>query len=101
MSRFLLVVPPLAGHVNPTVAVGSALSSRGNQVAWAGHPSVLASLLPVDARIFSTDGALSAEALNTITTRGHGLRGAEALRFLWKDVLIPLGEAMLPSWSLQ
>ena len=100
MSRFLFVVPPLAGHVNPTVAVGAALSSRGNEVAWAGHPSVLASLLPGDARIFSTDRALSAEALNTIATRGQGLRGAEAFRFLWKDVLIPLGEAMLPEVEL-
>jgi MGT family glycosyltransferase len=32
--------------------------------------------------------------------RGQGLRGAEAFRFLWKDVLIPLGEAMLPDLEL-
>lgn len=100
MSRFLFVVPPFAGHVNPTVAVASELSSRGHELAWAGHASILASLLPDDARIFATDGALPADAFNSIAVRGQGLRGAEAFRFLWKDVLIPLGEAMLPEVEL-
>ena len=100
MSRFLFVVPPLAGHVNPTVALGSELSSRGHDVAWAGHPSALASLLPRDASFFRTDRALSAEALDAITANAQGLRGAEAFRFLWRDVLIPLGEAMLPEVEL-
>lgn len=96
MSRFLFVVPPLAGHINPTVAVGCELCSRGHEVAWAGHPSVVASLLPREAKVFSTDRVLSAEALNTIAARAQGQRGAEASRSLWRDVLIPLGEAMLP-----
>lgn len=96
MSRFLFVVPPLAGHINPTVAVSAELASRGHEVAWAGHPSVLASLLHRGARVFATDRTLSSEALNVIAARAQGLRGAEAFRFLWKEVLIPLGEAMLP-----
>lgn len=96
MSRFLFVVPPLTGHINPTVAVGAELSSRGHEVAWAGHPSALAPLLPQEATVFPTDKILSAEALSAISTRAQGLRGAEAFRFLWKDVIIPLGEAMLP-----
>lgn len=96
MSRFLFVVPPLAGHINPTVAVSTELTSRGHEVAWVGHPSVLASLLPRDASVFPADRIISAEALHAIAARAHGLRGAEAFRFLWKDVLIPLGEAMLP-----
>ena len=100
MSRFLFVVPPLAGHVNPTVALGFELSSRGHEVAWAGHPSALTSLLPRDASVFRTDTALSGEALDAIAARAQGLRGAEAFRFLWKDVLIPLGEAMLPEVEL-
>lgn len=95
MNRFLFVVPPFAGHINPTTAVGAELSSRGRQVAWVGHPSILASRLPRDAQIFPADSALPTETLNTLNQRGHGLRGAEAFRFLWKDVLIPFGEAML------
>lgn len=100
MSRFLFVVPPLVGHINPAVTVSAELSSRGHEVAWAGHPSVLASLVPGDARVFPTDRTFSTEVLRETTARGQGLRGAEAFRFLWKDFLVPLGEAMLPEVEL-
>ena len=46
MSRFLFVVPPLTGHINPTVAVGAELAARDHDVAWAGHPAMLGPLLP-------------------------------------------------------
>ena len=39
MSRFLFVVPPLTGHVNPTISVGRELAARGHQAAWCGEPS--------------------------------------------------------------
>jgi MGT family glycosyltransferase len=96
MSRFLFVVPPLAGHVNPTIAVGAELVSRDHDVAWAGHSSVLAPLLPQGAELLATDRTLTAEDLSALAARAQGLRGAEAFRFLWKDFIIPLGEAMLP-----
>jgi MGT family glycosyltransferase len=96
MSRFLFVVPPLTGHVNPTIAVGAELISRGHAIAWAGHESVLAQLLPPQAQLFATDKALAPSHLRTIHTRAQGLRGAEAFRFLWKDFLFPLAEGMLP-----
>jgi MGT family glycosyltransferase len=97
MSRFLFVVPPLAGHVNPTVAVAAELASRGHRVAWAGHGSVIAPLLPAGAELLTTDGTVAAEEPAAIFTRAQGLRGAEAFRFLWKDVIVPLGDAMLPA----
>lgn len=100
MSRFLFVVPPLVGHINPAVTVSSELSSRGHEVAWAGHPSLLASLVPRDATVFPTDRTFSTDVLREIAARGQGLRGAEAFRFLWKDLLIPLGEATLPEVKL-
>lgn len=100
MSRFLFVVPPLVGHINPTTAVGAELAARGHEVAWAGHPSVAVSLLPPEATLFPTDGVLSAEDLHVIFERGQGLRGAEAFRYLWKDVILPLGEAMLPEVTM-
>jgi MGT family glycosyltransferase len=96
MSRFLFVVPPLAGHVNPTIAVGAELASRGHYVAWAGHATVLASLLPQGSELFATDRTLATDDLRALFARAQGLRGAEAFRFLWKDFIIPLAEAMLP-----
>ena len=41
MARFLFVVPPLTGHVNPTVPVGQILMNRGHSVAWVGYESFI------------------------------------------------------------
>jgi MGT family glycosyltransferase len=46
--------------------------------------------------VFATDRRLSPDALPAIVARAEGLRGAEALRFLWKDFILPVAEAMLP-----
>jgi UDP:flavonoid glycosyltransferase YjiC (YdhE family) len=96
MSRFLFVVPPLTGHVNPTVAVGAELAARGHEVAWAGHRGMLEALLTGDARIFPVvDDALTGR-LTDDPEHWLALRGAAALKFFWADFLIPLAGAMLP-----
>jgi MGT family glycosyltransferase len=96
MSRFLFVVPPLTGHINPTVAVGGELAARGHDVAWAGHPATLRPLLPDGARVFPViDDALDAR-LRAERERWLTLRGAAVLKFFWEDFVIPLGHAMLP-----
>jgi MGT family glycosyltransferase len=96
MSRILFVVPPLAGHVNPAVAVGAELVTRGHHVAWAGHPDMLRPLLPAGARVFSViSNALEAQLLDS-AERSMGLRGFAALKFLWQDFIIPLAGGMLP-----
>jgi MGT family glycosyltransferase len=96
VSRFLFVVPPLTGHINPTVAVAAELSARGHDVAWAGYPGLLRSLLPDSALVFpviddALEGRLRAERERWLT-----LRGAAVLKFFWEDFLIPLGHGMLP-----
>jgi glycosyltransferase, MGT family len=96
MSRFLFVVPPLTGHVNPTVAVGAELTRRGHQVAWAGHPPSVAPLLDPGARLFPAQDEAFTARLRTARDQWLGLRGPGALRFLWEDFLLPLGHAMLP-----
>ena len=72
MGRFLFVVPPLAGHVNPTVPVAAELASRGHRVAWCGHASVIAPLLPAGAEVLATDETLPASELDSIVARSHG-----------------------------
>lgn len=89
MSRFLFVVPPLTGHVNPTVAVGAELAARGHEVAWAGYPGTLAPLLADDARVFPVYG----------DAQWRDVRGPAALKFFWQDFLIPLAAMMLPATS--
>ncbi|MFE9561501.1 glycosyltransferase [Streptomyces sp. NPDC006487] len=93
--RVLFTVPPLAGHVNPTVAVGGELAARGHEVAWTGPPGALARLLPEHARILSA-GAEAGGDYAMMHARWRDLRGVGALRFLWEEALVPLARAMLP-----
>jgi UDP:flavonoid glycosyltransferase YjiC (YdhE family) len=85
VSRFLFVVPPFRGHINPAVAVAGELGRLGHEVAWAGPSSFLAS----QANVYACD-------VPAIADRPPGLRGFAALKFLWERSLIPLATAMLP-----
>jgi UDP:flavonoid glycosyltransferase YjiC (YdhE family) len=95
VSRFLFVVPPLTGHVNPAVAVGAELTARGHDVAWAGHPGTLRPLLADDARVFAVVDDALADRLWGDRERWVALRGPAALKSFWEEFLIPLAQAML------
>lgn len=96
MPRFLFVVPPLTGHVNPTVSVGRVLADRGHEVAWVGHPGKVRPLLPEMARLFELDDRVPAQMLGNMTSRPNRARGVASLKFLWEDFLIPLARDMRP-----
>lgn len=89
MARFLFVVPPLVGHVNPAAGVAAELTARGHEVAWAGHDELLWHLVGPDALVFAC-------AVPPAPERPAGLKGPAALRFLWQDFLVPLADAMAP-----
>ena len=99
MSRVLITVPPLTGHVNPTVSLGAELSARGHEVAWAGLPGVVDELLPSGARFLPAVGDLSQSSLDDMQERGAGLRGAVALKFLWEGFLIPYARSTAAALS--
>jgi UDP:flavonoid glycosyltransferase YjiC (YdhE family) len=90
VSRFLFVVPPLVGHINPVAAVAAELGARGHQVAWAGRPRVLSARVADGAKIYRCAGP------DSLDGRDSGLRGVAALRFLWEDFFGPLAQAMAP-----
>ncbi|MDQ7804610.1 glycosyltransferase [Amycolatopsis sp. A133] len=90
MARFLFVVPPLVGHVNPAVGVAAELTARGHEVAWAGHDELLWQLTGPEALVFSC--AVPPD----LPARPAALKGPAALRFLWQDFLVPLAGAMAP-----
>jgi MGT family glycosyltransferase len=94
VSRYLFVVPPLAGHVNPTVAVGRELERRGHAVAWAGHPRAVAAVLPDGCRLLPAGADMTTDDLEAMHDRWLGLRGFAALKSLWDDVLLPIARAM-------
>ncbi|MFJ1563642.1 glycosyltransferase [Streptomyces erythrochromogenes] len=91
----LFTVPPLAGHVNPTVAVGAELAARGHEIAWTGPAGALTRLLPARARILPA-GEEAGGAYTELHERWRNLRGVGALRFLWEEALVPLARAMVP-----
>jgi UDP:flavonoid glycosyltransferase YjiC (YdhE family) len=88
--RFLLVVPPLAGHVAPLRRVASVLSARGHSVAWCGPEPDLSTL--VSGRVFPTGDSTPF----ALSLRPPGLRGFAALKYLWESYLVPLADAMVP-----
>jgi MGT family glycosyltransferase len=96
MARFLFVVPPLAGHVNPTISAGRELARRGHEVAWSGPPGETETLLPADVTFFPAGDRLATEAADRLRERPQALRQGAALKFLWEQVLVPLGLAMAP-----
>ncbi|MFC9330466.1 glycosyltransferase [Kitasatospora sp. NPDC057015] len=80
MSRFLLVVPPLTGHVNPVVGIARELAARGHEVAWTGSEAVLRPLLGPAEQVFGTGSRLF---------RAQGGHGLAALRSLWEGFIVP------------
>jgi len=94
--RFLFVVPPLTGHVNPTISVARALESRGHEVAWVGHPGKVRPLLPVGGRLFTLPEDATADHAARVQEKAATTRGAAALKFLWEDFLVPLARSMKP-----
>ncbi|MFE1772345.1 glycosyltransferase [Streptomyces sp. NPDC059008] len=94
--RVLFVVPPLAGHLNPTLAVAAELTARGHQVAWTGPTAALTTLLPAGARLYPAGDRGAADGYDVLHRRWRDLRGVAALRFLWEEALVPLAHAMLP-----
>jgi len=94
--KFLFVVPPLTGHVNPTISVARVLEARGHEVAWVGHPGKVRPLLPAGARLFSLPERVDADHAAAVRDKAATSRGAAALKFLWEDFLVPLARSMRP-----
>ncbi|WP_414507694.1 glycosyltransferase [Streptomyces sp. NEAU-L66] len=93
MSRFLFVVPPLVGHINPTVGVAAELARRGHEVAWAGRPQLVEPLVGGRATIFP---CASRQLGDPGLLRPDSLRGPTALKFLWERFFGPLAHDMAP-----
>ncbi|TDC60030.1 hypothetical protein E1200_31170, partial [Actinomadura sp. GC306] len=98
--RFLFAVPPLGEATASTVTVNNAvaaeLARRGHKVAWTGHRASLEPRIRPGSRLFSAVEEDFERRLHGLHGDWLGLRGLAALRFLWEDLLLPLGHAMLP-----
>lgn len=102
MSRFLFVVPPLSGHINPTLSLGKALLLKGHEVAWLSADVDLKKSIPSGGFFFDTSSAeLNSDKeeheayQNQISSKS--VTGIESIRFLYEEVLIPLNRYMYTS----
>ncbi len=99
MASFAFIVPPLMGHINPTLSLGAALLQRGHRVGWISLDATLANKLPEGGELlhiaYDQDDAAkkdNAQYLDQITKKN--VSGIESIKFLYEDVLIPLNRFM-------
>src|SRR5690349_8017619 len=88
MSRFLFVVPPLIGHVNPARSVAAQLQADGHQVAWTGSLMTLRPMLGPDATIYKT---------GTRIHRAQADQGLASIKSLWEQFIVPYTRFILPA----
>lgn len=99
-GRFLFIVPPLTGHINPTLGVGSELLKSGHEVAWVSFDPQLGEKIPdggtfllLEADISEADKErIKAEMLELSKKTVYGL---DSLKFLYEEVLVPMNAGML------
>ncbi|GGH49220.1 glycosyl transferase [Dyadobacter endophyticus] len=111
MSKFAFIVPPLTGHINPTLSVGAELLAMGHEVAWISLDEQLQTKLPAGGQLLvirydqaDSEKQANAEYLDIITKKN--VYGIESIKFLYEEVLVPLNRYMfdgmmqiLQSWQ--
>lgn len=95
MARFVFIVPPLTGHINPTLSIGAVLLQRGHEVAWISLDSSLQQRLPAGGKLLliayeenDRQKQDSEKYLDIITKKI--VYGIDSIKFLYEEVLIPL-----------
>jgi len=88
MSRFLFVVPPLLGHIQPARAIGAELAGRGHSVAWCGSLMALRPVLGEDAVIYKTGSRIH---------RPQADRGLASLKSLWGEFIVSYSKFTRPA----
>ncbi|SCF45230.1 glycosyltransferase, MGT family [Micromonospora matsumotoense] len=81
MARFLIVVLPVASHLNAPLAIGQALQAAGHEVAWCGPRSDLRPLIGPDATLYPTGKRYF---------RNGGDTGMASVRSLWEGHVLPV-----------
>lgn len=94
MARFLFVVPPFVGHINPTIAVGQQLREGGHQVAWVGLAAPLKRMLPGGFGWFDAETGRSRTDVGRLKARFEAVRGFRGFQLTWEEVFFPLSYLM-------
>jgi MGT family glycosyltransferase len=96
MGRFLFVVPPILGHVYPTLAVGRELMERGHEVTWAGHTAYLDGYIPDWVPFVALADELPEGVADRLKPSGRNQGGLAAFIKVWRDFVVPVAHQMAP-----
>ena len=106
MAKFVFIVPPLTGHINPTLSVGAELLDRGHQVGWISLDENLGAQLPEGGQLLliryeqdDQEKNNSEQYLDIITKKI--VYGIESIKFLYEEVLVPLNRYMYDGIAAQ
>lgn len=101
MAKFAFIVPPLTGHINPTLSLGAGLLEKGHEVAWIGvnHDNI-AERLPEGGRFWEIHYELdkvSEEKLELMKTtlQGGNVFGIESIKYMYEQAASPFNDFML------
>ncbi|MFV0331172.1 MAG: glycosyltransferase [Dysgonomonas sp.] len=104
MAKFLFVVPPFWGHINPTLSVGRTLLERGHDVAWAGMTQLNMELFPDGAKYFYMEETENKnkeeiERIILLQNKGANMPALEALKLGLEDTYIPFAKMMIDEFN--
>jgi len=104
MARFLFVVPPFWGHINPSLSIGKTLLERGHDVAWAGMSQLKEELLP-DGGIYyfmretAENNKDDIDRIIKLQNKGANVPALEALKLGLEDTYIPFAKMMIDEFN--
>lgn len=93
-GRFLFIVPPLMGHMNPTLPVGHELAARGHAVAWGSHEDPGAKLVGPSDEFIPIADALPPELMDFV--RQNRFHGPKGFMSKWVEVFLDGNRMVIP-----
>ena len=97
MARFIFVVPPFIGHINPTLSTGSQLLKQGHDVAWTGHDVLLEERIPEGGELLPVADKMNRAHYENLLEKSATIRGLMSLKFFYEEVLEPLTRSTFKS----
>jgi MGT family glycosyltransferase len=100
MAKFTFIVPPLTGHINPTLSLGNELLKRNHTVSWLSLDENLKDQLPENGQLIVLPIDMDEMAKKKLFEHAQELQkkkvyGIDSLKFLYDEVLTPMNSLMM------